>query len=117
MLGITATRRTKWGKSFGWDQHNDRAPGAWYAADEMFALEFDDHSVNAGWRDAKKALHIQLGWCLPMDHRVSVDEGEVVALGFCPRVQDGSIGQAGLGELDWDGCAASVVRDYATRCV
>jgi hypothetical protein len=52
------------------------------AADQPVAFEGDEHLVNRGWRDEKEALEV--GFCRrsPIEQRVGVDEGQVLALGF-----------------------------------
>ena len=50
--------------------------------DETEALEGKDHLVDRGWAEAEVALHVGLGRRVSADVRISVDEGQILALFF-----------------------------------
>lgn len=74
--------RLKLGQILRRQQHFDRAGLAWNAADQAASFELDDHLVDGGWRDAEELLDVGLRRWLPVDQRVHVDEGQVLALLF-----------------------------------
>ena len=52
------------------------------SADEPALLKHHDHAVDAGRCDPEVALHVGFRGRLPVERRVEVDKGEVLAL-FC----------------------------------
>ena len=60
------------------------------APDQAGAFEGKDHLVDRGWADAEVALHIGLGRRTTEHARVSVDEGQVLALLFGEALRAGA---------------------------
>ena len=58
--------------------------------DKTGSFEGEDHLVNRGWADAEVALHVGFGGGAPEHVRVSVNEGEVLALLFGEALRGGS---------------------------
>ena len=64
----------------GGDEQLDGSGNAWLTANELEALELDDHAVDRGGSHPEEALHVGFGWRAPVEFNVSVDEGEILAL-------------------------------------
>jgi hypothetical protein len=69
-------------QSFWVDAEPDASSSAWLSADEALAFESKHHLMDGRRRDCEEALHI--GFCgrSSHDHRISVNEGQVLALFF-----------------------------------
>lgn len=52
------------------------------APDQAVSLECDNHLVNRWWADLEVVPHVGLGGRAPEHVRISVDEGQVLALFF-----------------------------------
>jgi hypothetical protein len=62
---------------------NENFDAAWHAglpANESRAFEGEDHLVDRRRGHTEVALHLPFGGRAPMDARVGVDEGEILAL-------------------------------------
>ena len=67
---------------FGSDEQLDASGDAGLAFDQAGSLESEDHLMNGGWADGEVALHVGFGRRASEYSRVSVDEGQVLALRF-----------------------------------
>ena len=67
---------------FGSNEYLDASGEAGLTANEAVSFEGHDHLVDRGRAYFKVALHVGLGGWTPEHVRVSVDEGEVLALLF-----------------------------------
>ena len=67
---------------FRGDEEFDASGDARLTPDQADAFEGKDHLVDRGWADAEVALHVGLGRRASEDARISVDEGQILALLF-----------------------------------
>jgi hypothetical protein len=72
--------RLKWREFGRVDRQLDAARLTGHSADQVAALELDDHSMDARRRHVKEGLHVVFGGWVTVEQGVRVDEGEVLAL-------------------------------------
>ena len=73
-----------------WDEDIDASGDALLSADEAVAFEAENHLMDRGRTDAEVALHVGLGRRTPEHARVSVDEGQILALFFGKALPTGA---------------------------
>lgn len=64
------------------DEDFDASGNAGLASYQAVSFEGEDHLVHRRWADLEVALHVGFSWGAPEHVRISVDEGEVLALLF-----------------------------------
>lgn len=69
-------------QNFRVDAEADASSAAWRSADEAVAFEREHHLMNGRGSDCEEALHVGLGGRSSDDERISVNEGQVLALLF-----------------------------------
>ena len=78
--GFDGLGRAQDGQALGVYKHFDAARDPGLASDQPGALEGEHHLVHGGRADAKVTLQVSLCRRTPVHPRVSVDEGQVLAL-------------------------------------
>lgn len=62
------------------DEQLDASGGCWFSGYPSISLEGQHHLMDGWWGDGEEALNVSFSGWAPDDKRISVNEGQVLAL-------------------------------------